>query len=142
MSVRHGCDQTLAAFAAAVAARHVRLGPSLVDEDQALDVQAALGSAPFLARSGDVGSTLLGSMACLFLNDRSRASSVPDMVAMLTFTPSSRCDQSTSSASVASGCSVTYAASPSRWPSSLRPGRPDRGSAVAIPSRCLRARAL
>jgi len=76
--------------------------PGLVDEDQAIEAQAALGLAPVLSRRGDIGAGLLGSMACLFLHDRSSASSVADMVAMQTFTPRSRSDQSTSSASVAS----------------------------------------
>src|SRR5262245_6488411 len=107
--------KTLAAFAAAIVARHVGLGPGLVDEDQAIDAQAALGLVPLLSRRGDVGAGLLGSSACLLLRYRTGTASVADRVASQTFTPRARSDQSTSSASVASGCAVTCAASACRF---------------------------
>ena len=50
-----------------MAAGHVRGGPRLVDEDQALGIEIELAVEPALALRQDVGSVLLDSMASLFL---------------------------------------------------------------------------
>jgi hypothetical protein len=47
-------------------AGHVRLGPGLVDEDQACGIDAALMAAPALALGGDVGPMLLGGVQTFF----------------------------------------------------------------------------
>jgi hypothetical protein len=59
MAVRNLGDQALAARRPAVAARHVGLGPGLVDEDQARRIDAALTGAPARAMAAYVRARLL-----------------------------------------------------------------------------------
>ena len=51
---------------AAVRAGHIGLGPSLVDEDQALGINASLVAPPTGALAGDVGPRLLGGAQGFF----------------------------------------------------------------------------
>jgi hypothetical protein len=67
MAVRDADAQAFAAAAAAVAARHLRRSPGLVDEDQALGIEIKLAFEPGLAPHQDVGSVLLGRVRGLFL---------------------------------------------------------------------------
>lgn len=55
-------DQPLAASRAAVGARDVRLGPGLVDEDQAGGIKPSLILFPLRPPPGDVGTVLLAGV--------------------------------------------------------------------------------
>jgi hypothetical protein len=62
----HAHAQALAAATAAMGAGHVRLGPCLVDEDQALRVEIGLGFEPGAAPFQDVRAVLLKRVPGLF----------------------------------------------------------------------------
>jgi hypothetical protein len=64
--VRDAPDQTLTAWRAAVGAGHVGLRPGLVDEDQALGINAPLMPSPAGPLTSDVGSLLLGGAQGFF----------------------------------------------------------------------------
>jgi hypothetical protein len=59
-------NQPPAAWRAAVAAGHVGLGPSLVDEDKASRIKLSLMGEPSQASSCDVGSVLLAGVQSFF----------------------------------------------------------------------------
>ena len=65
-SVRHLGDQPGATSTTPVTARHVGLGPSLVDEDQALGVKPALMLLPPSPPARDVGAVLLAGVQAFF----------------------------------------------------------------------------
>ena len=65
-AVRHLGDQPRAAAAASVAAGHVGLGPSLIDEHQALGVKSALIRLPPGPPAGDVGAILFAGVQAFF----------------------------------------------------------------------------
>ncbi len=65
MTERHASNQSLATAASAVGRGHVGLGPGLVDEDQAAQVEALL--APGRTSGLDVGAVELGRRQRLFL---------------------------------------------------------------------------
>ena len=67
MAMRHAHAQALAAQATAVGARHVGLGPGLVDEHQPLGVEVGLAVEPGLPPHQDVRALLLAGVAGLFL---------------------------------------------------------------------------
>src|SRR5690606_15391535 len=67
VAVRDADPEPLAAPAAPVAPGHVRRGPCLVDEDQALGIEIDLALEPGLALLQDVGPVLLGGVRGLFL---------------------------------------------------------------------------
>ena len=67
MAMRHRHAQALATRAAAVAARHVGAGPTLVHEHQAVGVEVELPFEPSLASDQDVGALLFGRVRGLFL---------------------------------------------------------------------------
>ncbi len=84
---RHARAQPFSAPATTVAAGHVGRCPGLVDEDQLVGVEVELAVEPGPAPFYDVGTVLLGRVACLFLRvirwrERNRHS-----VAMLVLTP-------------------------------------------------------
>ena len=60
MTVRDRSPQPQAARAPAIAARHVRGGPSLVDEDQAIGVESGLTTDEHAPGLGYIRSVLLG----------------------------------------------------------------------------------
>jgi len=62
----HVGDQALATRGAPVGARHVGLGPGLIDEDQAGGIDARLMPAPARAAARDVGPMLLGRVQAFF----------------------------------------------------------------------------
>jgi hypothetical protein len=64
--VRHAPDQALAARRPAVRAGHVGLRPGLVDEDQALGINASLMAPPPGPLARDVGPLLLGGAQSFF----------------------------------------------------------------------------
>jgi hypothetical protein len=64
--VRHLGDQPAAAGAAAMAARHVGLGPGLVDKDQSGGVEPALMRLPAPPPPGDVRPVLLAGVQGFF----------------------------------------------------------------------------
>ena len=68
MAVRDLGDQPLAARRPAVQARHVGLGPGLVDEDQARRIDAALIFAPARPVAAYVRAILLARDERLFLS--------------------------------------------------------------------------
>jgi hypothetical protein len=59
-------DQPLAASGAAVRARHVGLGPGLVDEDEPRRIKATLILLPLRPSPGDVGAILLAGVQAFF----------------------------------------------------------------------------
>ena len=65
-AMRHLGDQPLAAGRPAVAARHVGLGPGLVDEDQARRIKPALILLPLRPPPCDVGPVLLAGVQAFF----------------------------------------------------------------------------
>jgi len=65
--VRHAGPQSFAARRPAVATRHVRRCPGLIDEDELLGIEIELTVKPFLAPLQDVGTILLGRVRSLFL---------------------------------------------------------------------------
>ena len=67
VAVRNADPEALAPEAAPVPARHVGLGPGLVDEHQARGVEIELPLEPGLAPAHDVGTALLAGMGGLFL---------------------------------------------------------------------------
>ena len=62
MAVWRLLDEAIATPAPAAQARHVCLGPGLVDEDEALGVKPGLVGLPPCAPPGDVGSVLFGGV--------------------------------------------------------------------------------
>ena len=76
-----------AAWAAAIKARHVGLGPGLIEKDQPMRIQPGLQFAPGTARLGDVCTRLLGGSERLFLRVRPSKRTVFHTVAMLALTP-------------------------------------------------------
>ena len=68
MTVRDRSPQPQAARAPAIAARHVRGGPSLVDEDQAIGVESGLTTDEHTSGLGDIRAVLLGRVQGLFLS--------------------------------------------------------------------------
>jgi hypothetical protein len=66
VAVRSEAAQTLAPGAPAAQRRHVGLDPGLVDEDQALWVEAGLPGAPALPSPRNVGAGLLKGEYCFF----------------------------------------------------------------------------
>jgi hypothetical protein len=66
VTVRHGGDHPRAPLRPAVASRHGRGRPGLVDKDQLLRVQGRLPLAPGEARRGDVRAVLLGGVLSIF----------------------------------------------------------------------------
>jgi hypothetical protein len=66
MSMRGRCHTALAAPSATIAARHVRAGCRLIQEDQPLRLQAGLGGLPLLARLLHVGPILLAGVQRFF----------------------------------------------------------------------------
>jgi hypothetical protein len=59
-------DQALAAWGAAMGAGHVRLGPGLINEDEAGRVDPPLVPPPALTLGGDVRPALLGGVQAFF----------------------------------------------------------------------------
>jgi hypothetical protein len=68
MAVWNLVDKPLAAWCPAVAARHVGLGPGLIDEDKAGRVDPVLIGAPLGAAAAYVRAVLLARDQRLFLN--------------------------------------------------------------------------
>jgi len=66
MSMRHPGEEPCAAQTAPMGSRHVGLGPSLVDEDEALRLELALVAPPSRAAPGDVGALLLAGVQAFF----------------------------------------------------------------------------
>ena len=66
MSVRHLGDQPLAARTPAMGARHVSLGPGLIDEDQPGGVELPLMGLPTDASPGDVRPVLFAGVQAFF----------------------------------------------------------------------------
>jgi hypothetical protein len=59
-------EKPRAPWSAAMSARHVGLGPSLVDEDETGRIKFALMAPPAIAFSGDVGPILLAGVQRFF----------------------------------------------------------------------------
>ncbi len=68
MTVRHFGDQPLTARRAPIGARHVGLGPGLIDEDEASGVQAALQALPSCPSSCHVRAILFAGVKALFFS--------------------------------------------------------------------------
>jgi hypothetical protein len=66
MTMRYTRNETLAPRGATMRAGHVRLGPSLVDEDQAGRVDALLVAMPALAFASNVGPFLFSGVQAFF----------------------------------------------------------------------------
>ncbi len=66
VSVGHPADQTHAPLAPAVAARHVGLGPGLIDEDKMSWIKGGLIPAPLFAGCGHVRPVLLAGQHGFF----------------------------------------------------------------------------
>lgn len=67
MPVQHAGPQSFATWRSAIATRHVRRCPGLIDEDELLGIEIELTVEPFLAPLQDVGAVLLGRVRGLFL---------------------------------------------------------------------------
>jgi hypothetical protein len=65
-AVRHVGDKPFALWSATMRARHVRLRPSLVDEDQAPRINLVLVTPPALAFTRDVRTMLFGRVQAFF----------------------------------------------------------------------------
>ena len=70
VTMRHRSPQAQTASTSAIAARHVRGGPGLVDEDQAIGVERRLAADEHAPGLGDIGAVLLGRVQALFLSVR------------------------------------------------------------------------
>lgn len=70
MTMRHLGEQTLAHGAASMRAGHVRLGPGLIDKDDALGIDLALMPAPSLAAPRDIMAILFAGVQSFFLKLR------------------------------------------------------------------------
>ena len=68
MTVRNTSPQPQTARTPAIAARHVRGGPGLVDEDQAIGVESGLAADEHTSGLGDIRAVLLGRVQGLFLS--------------------------------------------------------------------------
>src|SRR3954454_22615758 len=68
VTVRDGSPQPQAARTPAIAPRHVRGGPGLVDEDQAIGVESGLAANEHTSGLGDIRAVLLGRVQGLFLS--------------------------------------------------------------------------
>ena len=68
MAVRHLVDKPLAAWCPTMGARHVGLGPGLVDEDQASGIDPPLIGMPLGAAAAYIRAVLLARDQRLFLN--------------------------------------------------------------------------
>jgi hypothetical protein len=88
-----------------MAARHVRRGPSLVDEDQSVGVEVELALEPVPAAGEDVRPVLFGGVRGLFLRVMPCRSKNRHKVPIPTATPCPR-SISSSSSSVMSGLSA------------------------------------
>ena len=66
MPVWNGCATALAAFGAAIDARHLRRSAGLIDEDEIGWIELRPGVQPGLAPRGDVGPVLLGCVRRFF----------------------------------------------------------------------------
>src|SRR6266481_969096 len=78
VTVRRFVDQALTPWCPTAKAGHIRLGPGLIDEDQALGLDFRLDSLPDRTTPGDVRTILLGCMDRLFLKESpSRLSARP-----------------------------------------------------------------
>jgi hypothetical protein len=66
VTMRHAADQALAAWGAAMGAGHVRLGPGLINEDEAGRVDPPLVPPPALTLGDDVRPALLGGVQAFF----------------------------------------------------------------------------
>jgi len=64
--MRDTADQALTPQRPPVGAGHIGLGPSLIDKDQALRINASLITPPTGAFASDVGSLLLGGVQGFF----------------------------------------------------------------------------
>src|SRR3954454_15455586 len=62
VTMRHRSPQPQTARAPTIAARHVRSGPRLVDEDQAVGVERRLAANEHASGLGDIRAVLLGRM--------------------------------------------------------------------------------
>ena len=78
MAVRYGANQALALGAAAMQARHVCLGPGLVDEDELGWIKGGLIALPSQARGGHVRPVLLGGVHSFFSADPMALEEPPD----------------------------------------------------------------
>jgi transposase len=67
MAVREAHPQPLAFPTTAIAADHVRGGPGLINEDEALRIEIELAVEPLLALLQDVRTVLLDRVTSLFL---------------------------------------------------------------------------
>jgi hypothetical protein len=65
--MRHTGPQSLPATASTVVAEHVRVGPGLINEHQAIGVEVELALEPGPAPAQDVGPVLLGGVERLFM---------------------------------------------------------------------------
>ena len=68
--MRDGAPQPQAARTPAIASRHVRGGPGLVDEDQAIGIERRLAADEHAPGLGYVRAILLGRVQGLFLSVR------------------------------------------------------------------------
>ena len=70
VTMRDGGPQPQAARTPAIAARHVRGGPGLVDEDQAIGIERRRAADEHAPGLGDIRAVLLGRVQALFLSVR------------------------------------------------------------------------
>lgn len=125
--MRHFIDQRLALRAPAMGARHVRLGPGLVDEDHPLGVYPALDPVPAIAAADDIGPVLLFGEERLFLNVLPQRFRNRHSVSQQTTTPRSSRRSASSSCRVGSFfCSIraisqsrSLSSKGRRWPPTL-----------------------
>src|SRR5512135_2577030 len=107
--MRYSTVQPLAARCPPTDARHIGLGPGLVDKDQVSDIECRLQRVPTLSSRRDVRTGLFSRHEGLFLSVNLSRRSVFHTVLMLTETASSCRIQARNSSSVISGCLATCA---------------------------------
>src|SRR6185369_8167613 len=125
--MRHRSPQPQAARTPAIAPRHVRGGPGLVDEDQALGVESGLTTDEHTSGLGDIRAVLLGRVQGLFLSVSLWAPRNRCTVLSPTVIPHAAASALRISCRVKSGCRATNCSTRARY----SPNRERRSPPIA-----------
>src|SRR3954453_7124793 len=107
MTVRDSSPQSQTARTSTIAPRHVRGGPGLVDEDQAIGIERRLAADKQVPGLGDIRAVLLGRVQGLFLSVRFPAPRNRCTVLSPTVIPHAAASAPRISCRVKSGCWAT-----------------------------------
>src|SRR5215213_8081955 len=145
MTVRDRSPQPQTACAPAIAPRHVRGGPGLVDEDQVLGIESGLAADEHAPGLGDIRAVLLGRVQGLFLRVRLWASRNRCTVLSPTVIPHEAASAPRISCRVKSGCRATSCSTLALYSPNRERRSPPIARGRAWPSarqRCAQRRAL